>query len=184
MQSNRRWVTLFLLLILAMVLPITAIAATANSANRSVTTIELSDKTVDKATAFVGDELVYTILLWNSGLDTLSVTLTDTLPLEVDYVSHTIGEIVPPSGGTGGGGTGTLGGTSLHWSGDLDAGSKVTLTLTVRINNLAEAGESIVNEAEISAAGGTHIKSAETAVWSRLFLPLVMNNAAGTAVLP
>jgi uncharacterized repeat protein (TIGR01451 family) len=169
MQYNKRRTILFLFLALALAAPLTTIAATVNS----VATIELSSKTVDKEMAYLGDELVYTIVLQNSGDEPMDVEMMDPLPMQVDYVSHTIGEIV--GSGTGAGGTGSLAGPYLYWDGTLNADSAVTLTLTVRVNNMAVAGESIVNEASINTAEGTLLMtlSAETDVWTKLFLPIV-----------
>ena len=169
MQYNKRWTILFLLLALALAVPLTTVA-----------TVELSSKTVDKATAEVGDELTYTIVLRNSGDDSMYVEMMDALPMQVDYVSHTVGDIV--GSGTGAGGTGSLAGPFLYWDGTLDAGSAVTLTLTAEVNNMAVVGENIVNEALIKAADGTLLwaLSAQTMVESGVFmtyLPIVFVEA-------
>ncbi len=174
MQYNKRWAILFLLLVLALVVPLTAIAATA----KSVATIELSTKTVDKLDAYIGDELVYTIVLDNSGDDPMYVRMWDPLPLQVDYVSHTVGEIME-GGGTGSGGTGSMtAGPFLYWDGILNGHSMVTLMLTVKVNNMAVTGQDIVNEARILTGEGTLLMTlnAETAVWTKSFLPIVAKN--------
>ncbi len=91
----------------------------------------VTSKTVDNNTPQVGDTIVYTIDVSNSGpAQATSITLTDKLPAGITYVSHTGGIYTSNSG--------------LWDIGTLDNGATVTLNITATVN-VGESGSTITN---------------------------------------
>ena len=137
--------------------PIVAPAVTAtvqaigDSANNAVATACAFDlqltKTVDKSVVRVNDTIVYSLTVTNHGANEASgITVTDTLPAGVSFVSA-----AAPPGTTFTSGTG-------EWSLGSEVlanGDSLTLTITVTVNGTG----SITNQAEITTATGTDIDS-------------------------
>jgi len=106
-------------------------AVTPNVADLSVT------KTVDEAAPDVGDNVVFTITVSNTGpIQATNVALTDALPASLTFVSST------PSQGTYSSGTGV-------WTvGTINSGANATLQITATVTTTGAK----VNTAEVSAS--------------------------------
>jgi uncharacterized repeat protein (TIGR01451 family) len=99
-----------------------------------------SEKTADRTVAASGESVTYTIQLVNSsGFHTLEgVQLTDTLPVEVDYIS---GSLSVSSG------SGAVVSDTLSWSGDIAPAQTVTIIYAVQISAGYPGPYALVNEA-------------------------------------
>ena len=101
----------------------------------------LADKTVAPTAVYAGDDVTYTITLFNEMDDTQSLVLTDTLPPGFEFVSA---DIAPAE---------VLSGTSARvvWR-DLSIGPEETLDITLRARTdvLAETG-SYCNQIQVQA---------------------------------
>lgn len=104
------------------------------------------EKSVDNNTPAVGDELVYSFAYGNTGFSpATAVTVTDTLPPGVTYVSSTPG--------------GICSGTPLVCNlNNVAAGGSGSFEVTVRLDGAA-AGERLTNTATIEAQGGDELDS-------------------------
>jgi uncharacterized repeat protein (TIGR01451 family) len=131
----------------------------------TVTTLGGSTKTVDKEDAFPGDELMYTLTLNNTSMTTATAVLTDVIPANTTYVTHTVGDFM---------------GGVFTWSGTVGAGTSMTLTLTVQADDDLEPGTVITNVAEFNVEGTMFSKEAETTIWERSYLPLVFKSYSVT----
>ncbi|HIE38609.1 MAG TPA: DUF11 domain-containing protein [Anaerolineae bacterium] len=102
-----------------------------------------SVKEVDRASAAPGAPLTYTITLTNSGnMNAASVTMTDTLPGEVDFIS---GPVVI------GGGAATYDPAERRvvWSGPVNVGQPVTILYSVRLDEGLAGGTLVENTATV-----------------------------------
>ncbi len=126
-----------------------------------------SAKSVDRVQAYPGDRVNYTMSLANAGPGNLgSVVVTDTLPSSLEYVPNSVmasaGNVV-------------IDGGVIKWSGQLDVGSPVTVTLGAKISSSAPVGQSVDNSAQIDAAGVVLTRLARTRiVVPPLYLPFVV----------
>ena len=92
------------------------------------------DKTDNQTTARPGERLTYEITVRNVGnVDATDVEITDDLPNNVDYVSSSDG--------------GSHSNGEVTWFIDLDAGESKTLTVRVDVDDNADDGDRIDNEA-------------------------------------
>jgi uncharacterized repeat protein (TIGR01451 family) len=126
-----------------------------------ITPLGNATKTVDKDTAYVGDELSYEIVLENTTGTTATAMLTDVIPANTTYITHTMA---------------TYAGGQLTWTGKVAPGETVEITLKVRVNAGVAPGTVILNVAEIDAEGTPFRKKAETEVWTEVFMPLVLRS--------
>ncbi|HRY63300.1 MAG TPA: isopeptide-forming domain-containing fimbrial protein, partial [Patescibacteria group bacterium] len=110
------------------------------------------NKTANKNTVNVGDNLTYT-LSWSVTGNMLApnVVVADTLPAEVSLVSATSGYV--------------QNGRVLTWNlGDLQAEAHGTMVITVKINSLPSVGDKIVNHSVIDSGNKHAESSVETTV--------------------
>jgi len=119
-----------------------------------------SMKEVDRAVAPPGELIEYTITLENGGnMDAAAVLMTDTLPVEVDFVS---GPIVI------GGGTASYDPVErqVRWSGPVNVDEPVTIRYTVRLDAGLAGGIVVANTATVDDGHGNvfEIGPAETYV--------------------
>jgi uncharacterized repeat protein (TIGR01451 family) len=126
-----------------------------------ITPLGNATKTVDKDTAYVGDELSYEIMLENTTSTTATAVLTDVIPANTTYITHTMA---------------TYAGGQLTWSGEVAPGETVEITLKVRVNAGVAPGTIILNVAEIDAEGTLFRKKAETEIWTEVFVPFVLRS--------
>lgn len=119
--------------------------------------LSTSTKTADRSEAPVGGTIMYTIVVNNTGDADVPLTMTDTLPAGVTYVSH---DMLPPTNGlqTGGGYAAGV----LVWEGVLGAGGSVEIALQVRVDSGTAPGTVVTNTAVIS--GGEQTVSPAAAV--------------------
>jgi len=114
-----------------------------NSDTVTVETNTSADLSVTKAaqsTVGAGDELIYTITVINNGpSDAEGVTVVDTLPTNVDYVSNTDGCVEGPSG------------TLTCNLGDLAAGAARSFTVTTDVDGGANPGSTLLNNVQVSS---------------------------------
>lgn len=141
-------------------------------------------KYVDKATAPAGGQLHYTLVISNSGESNLtSVLVTDTLSAGLTFVE---GSVVAPAGTIY-----DVTGNVLTWSGALIASSEVTLDYKVVIDDALDAGETVGNEAVVTADGQTLMLTTTTTVAEGqetiVYMPLISKTppkATASATLP
>jgi len=99
---------------------------------------DTSTKAASTDAPTLGEIVTYTIRVTNTGsVDAEGATVTDQLPTDTTYVSHT-----PPEA--------TFSEGTLSWTGDIAAGDSITLTLTAQVNEGLLDGTSITNTVEIS----------------------------------
>ncbi len=105
-------------------------------------------KAVTSATAVPGDTVTYTLVVTNNGPnDANTVTVTDTLPTQLTFVSCSE---------SGGGGTCTFsGGTVTVSYATLANSSSSTVTINTTLNSGAEDGLMVGNSASVSASSPT-----------------------------
>ncbi|MBN1891139.1 MAG: DUF11 domain-containing protein [Thermoflexales bacterium] len=84
--------------------------------------------TLSPATVRVGDYLIYTVVVSNSGSAVTGAQVVDTLPAEASFASCTATQ------GTCTGTSGTI------WTGDVGANGSVTITYMVRVNSMPASG--------------------------------------------
>jgi uncharacterized repeat protein (TIGR01451 family) len=125
-------------------------------------------KSVTPDTAEPGQVVTYTLTLSNATAGPMTVHLTDTLPVEVDY----LGPLVYSSG-TGGYATGTI-----TWTGEVLTTTPTLITWAVQVLPNVSAGTTITNTALVSDAYGLfHTDPALVAVPQRyqyVYLPIVL----------
>jgi len=99
--------------------------------------LQKTDDVADGACVSPGQNINYTISYDNQNLgDVTNVTITDTLPAEVSYVSNT--------------GGGTLSGNTVTWNiGTVLTGTSGSVTLTVQVNTGVTPGATITNNSSI-----------------------------------
>ncbi|MSP13076.1 MAG: DUF11 domain-containing protein [Chloroflexi bacterium] len=125
-----------------------------------------SRKFVDRNQAYPGDVLTYTLILTNTGLAAAHAYLTDTLPVEVEFLqagSGAPGNVVWDAENS-----------ILYWRSQIPVATSVALTYTVRLRYGIVPVTLIRNQAWV--ADGIHVRQALSAVetivrWHRLFLP-------------
>lgn len=166
---------------------ITAVSDALNNATPSSTTIDIdgqprphlggSDigadewwpldarKTVSHPVAQPGLIVTYTIVLTNTIDTPTALLLTDTLPVQLDYV----GPIVASSG------TANNSGNSVFWQGDLNNQESVTIVWPVQLHTDISPGTTITNSATIQDELGIYeTTTAVVVVPSEIYLPLIM----------
>lgn len=102
-----------------------------------------SVKSADTNLASAGDTITYTIYLVNtSAMHALNgIQLTDTLPVQVDYISGSV---------TVSAGSAAVVSNTLTWNGDLAPGASATLTFAVLISESQPGPYALVNEAWVA----------------------------------
>ncbi len=101
-----------------------------------------STKTVTPLVAFAGDTLTYTIVLSNTGNQSATVLLTDTLPTGVSVVTTSLPGGLNYTAGR------------LTWNNIVTAGDRVVLTFKATVNT-GVANTILTNTALIQPSGGT-----------------------------
>jgi len=110
-------------------------------------------KDVNTSWAAPGDTLTYTITIQNTGDPAGSVWLTDTLPVELTYVTDSLTATV---GGFG------VGNNVITWTAEMD-GYTAVVTFSAEISSEITSAD-IVNTARVTGAGGIITDEAETLV--------------------
>jgi uncharacterized repeat protein (TIGR01451 family) len=106
-----------------------------------------SDKKVDKVTAPPGEVLTYTITLRNLGdTDFAGVTLADPIPANTTYVPESVS----------GGAIHDEETDQIEWSGTVAAGTSITFTFQVMMDDPLLGGTNIANVAAVNDGRGTH----------------------------
>ena len=111
-----------------------------------------------------GQIITYTITITNENSATANMLLTDTLPVQLDYIG-------PVSATTG---SANYNSGTVYWQGSLDNQESVTIFWPMQIHNNLQNGTVITNSATIQDEHGLY--ETETAVMvvpSELYLPLV-----------
>jgi len=116
-----------------------------NSATEETTVVKNADLAMIKegpTSVVAGEEFDYTLVVTNNGLaDATGVTVTDTLPSEVTFVSAD-----PDQGSYTGGTSGTV-----TWSvGNVPSGTSVTMTITVSVPADAQNSDVYVNTSSVT----------------------------------
>jgi uncharacterized repeat protein (TIGR01451 family) len=130
-----------------------------------------SEKTVDDATAYPGQTLLYTILISNSGNQpATAVELTDTLPAELDYVPGSLS--VAGSVGNYGVANGVI-----TWTGVVNNNAQIEISFSAQLTATLVGGTVVTNTAQITGSGTLIEVSAATTVVtdtdSTVYLPIV-----------
>lgn len=142
------------------------------SATTEITTpppIDLSGstKTVTPTLVFPGDLVTFTVTLENSGAQTATVILTDTVPVSTTFV---IGSLSAT------GGTAVYSPTlnAILWYGDLLSGGNVTIVFAVLVSDTVTPGQLITNIADFTAGGLVYQRSATTKVGHWMWFPIML----------
>jgi uncharacterized repeat protein (TIGR01451 family) len=137
--------------------PAVTVTAAPTAANFST-----SSKVVNTTTAVAGDKITYTLTVVNSGQTAATYNLTDTLNVNLTFVSASP--------------TMNQSGQTVSASGSLAGGASVVYTVVVQVN-AAFAG-SITNTAQVSGDGTTRSLTASavtvTLAQKKIFLPLII----------
>lgn len=126
------------------------------SASTLVNPVDLnaSTKAADREWAGPGQVVTYDFFLANTGLLTSTAALTDSIPAHTAYVSGSV---------TCGGACGYDPGTDvITWSGDIAAGSPVTLTFAVTLTDALADMTFITNTATLDDGAGTLYELTDT----------------------
>ncbi len=118
-----------------------------------------SSKMVEASTASPGDELVYTIIVSNSGQLSGNYTLTDNVP---------VGLRIKEASGM------TINGQTLTAKGTLKGGESDEYDVTVEV--MANVANTVVNQATLTGDGQTRTLTAQTVTISnrKLYLPILV----------
>ena len=117
-----------------------------------------STKTVDKSVAAPGEELEYTIYVYNGGNQSASVSIADLIPANTSYVTGSLSYT---------GGSGSCDGTTVSWNGTVGFVSSETITFSVSITSPLANGTIITNTAPIVENGiKTYTRTVTTTVLS------------------
>ncbi len=133
------------------------------------TDLSFSTKSVTSTIPMPGDPVSYTIILQNSGAETATVYLTDTLPISVTYISGTL---------AASSGTAVFSDTSgtVYWEGDIAAGGLVTLTFAATVSPTLPTGALVTNTAYFSDQTMSYQKSATFTVAYILRWPIMLKS--------
>lgn len=134
-----------------------------------------SSKTVDKSTALPGNQLLYTVVISNSGdQPAAQVEMTDSLVPELSYVDDSLYV-------TGGGLYGESAGV-ITWTGAVNNGTEIVISFGATLTETAVAGTVITNTAVLSYAGGSLDLEVSTDVISdtgkTIYLPFIGKSLA------
>ncbi|MBI4319075.1 MAG: DUF11 domain-containing protein, partial [Chloroflexi bacterium] len=103
-----------------------------------------SSKSVSPTSMFPGGVLTYTIVIFNNGTAAGNVTLTDPVPANTTYAASSSSSGNAP----------TFASNTLSWSGTVNVGSRVTITMRVTVNGNAQVGSTISNTATLDDGTG------------------------------
>jgi uncharacterized repeat protein (TIGR01451 family) len=147
-HSKISWTTLFTLLVVMMFMmtlsPSVALAEEPNDGVHDYTFYAY--KFASKHTLGEGESLTFTILLYNSSVDTISVDVIDTLPAELTYVADSVSDD----------GVYDAGSHTITWA-DLEEMPYVSqLLLTFKVESASEISESVevTNQANVTTSEG------------------------------
>jgi uncharacterized repeat protein (TIGR01451 family) len=128
-------------------------------------TLQGAAKRVQPILAGPGSVLTYTITLNNPGPDLAGARLTDTLPVEVDY----LGDLWASSGSYG------QSGGVITWAGGVTGGVPVTITFGVSVKAQVKAPQVIRNTAFVDDGQGNVWQRQATVIANGLpaYLPIV-----------
>ena len=146
---------------------------------RLATDFSTSSKSADLNSADIGDTIQYTIAISNSGnMAATAVSMTDTLPAGLTYVTGTL-SAPQPSGGIVIG-FGQASGV-ITWTGSLAANAEAMVTFDVTVGAPVTTGMTVTNSADIFDGSATTSVSASTVITTvsvptRLiaYLPILM----------
>ncbi len=128
-------------------------------------------KTVNVSTVQPGDTLTYTLIFGNEGSFETGITVSDVLPVEVEYGGSQPPGVYDPVA------------HEVVWSGlVLDGGARMTTTITLTASTGLAPGTWFTNTAYLLWRDQVHSDSVSQLVvsWeSRVYLPLVFRNHAG-----
>ncbi|MBN1878167.1 MAG: VCBS repeat-containing protein [Anaerolineae bacterium] len=113
-----------------------------------------------------GDRLTYTLILRNPGPDLTGVRITDTLPLQVNY----LGDLWGSAGSYG------VAGGMITWTGTVSAMIPITITYSVSVSGVVAPPLTIVNTVYIDDGLGTILARQATAIVNgvAVYLPLIL----------
>lgn len=143
------------------------LSATALVIEPPPTDLSLSTKTVTPTVPLPGDPVSYTIVLLNTGAETATVYLTDTLPISVTYISGTL--MATAGAAVFSDTTGTV-----YWEGDIASGDAVSITFAATVSWTAPAGSLITNTAYFSDQTMTYQAGATFKVAHLLRWPIML----------
>jgi len=107
--------------------------------------IGFSTLTANRSVALPGAPLIYTLTLRNPGATELpNVRVTDTLPVSLDYIDHSL---IASSGSSG------YQSSVITWTGTVNAGGPVTITYGATVDPGASLNTTITNSAVVSGGG-------------------------------
>jgi|GEM_PF-4777533 len=118
------------------------------------------------ATALAGQDLVYGIVLRNSSTQAVSLTVTDSLPIELIYIE----------GSAESGGDIRVEGQTVQWSGSVPGRGEMRIRLRATVHTDVPVGRIIRNQAVIGEEGGSIItvEVATRVVQTRVVIPIVL----------
>lgn len=135
-------------------------------ASKSVPAFGASYKT-GTTVALAGDSLAYTLVLRNPSASPVTVSVSDSVPLEATYI---------PGSGSASAGSVVETATGVTWTGTIAAGGQVRITIGGRLSDSVAVGTIIYSRAIISDAAGAAVAvDASTRVMlQRASLPLIV----------
>jgi uncharacterized repeat protein (TIGR01451 family) len=144
-----------------------SLSATALVIEPPPTDLSQSTKSVTPTVPLPGDPVAYEIALENTGTETATVYLTDTLPLSVTYVA---GSLAASSG------TATFSDTTgtVYWTGGIGSGGQVIITFEALVDQDAPSGALVTNTAEFSDQTTSYQASAVFKVAHLLRWPIML----------
>ncbi len=152
--ENQNSIVRHLTIVVAVLLPMLvfifvtrSLSAEGINPDKIVAAAELdANKNVNSSRVQPGEKVSYDITVHNTGdADASDVTITDTLPVELNIVS---GTLTSSNGNEFG-----VAGQIITWTGVLSYGDQITLSFDAVLTDTALVGKMITNTAEITGAG-------------------------------
>ncbi len=127
--------------------------------------LDLSRKLVSPVTPLPGEVVSFTIELRNNGPELPTVTLTDTLPMELTYA----GALWASAG------TPQVHGTTITWSGAVSPGAPVTVCFAAQVDNGLSTPQVVVNTVQIDDGLGNLLLREATVIvgGTAVYLPVI-----------
>jgi uncharacterized repeat protein (TIGR01451 family) len=129
--------------------------------------LSTSTKSVAPDEAVVGEVVTFTVQLANSGIVSAAASFTDTLPPEL---------ILQGSPVASSGGTPSVDGQTITWSGVITNGTTVNISYATMLTSTVEAAPTVCNQAQVDDGyGNVYVRQAWVNAYE-IFLPLVLRD--------